>query len=65
VQQRYNSFLRFSSMAFQMGATIFLGIWGGLKLDQWVPNSFHGFTILCSLLGVGAALYLVIKDLSR
>jgi hypothetical protein len=52
-------------MAFQMGATIFLGIWGGLKLDQWVPNSFHGFTILCSLLGVGAALYLVIKDLSR
>ncbi|MDZ4749970.1 MAG: AtpZ/AtpI family protein [Flavobacteriales bacterium] len=62
---RYNSFLRFSSMAFQMGVPIFLGIWGGMKLDQKFTNSFHGFTIGLSLLGVGVSLYLVIKDLSR
>lgn len=45
-----------------MGVTIGLGAWGGNKLDQHYKNSTPVFTIVLSLLGIAAALYLVLKD---
>jgi len=53
-------------MAFQMGATIALGVWGGMKLDEYYPiTRFPIFTICLSLLSVFAAMYWVIKDLLK
>lgn len=45
-----------------MGVTIGLGAWGGQKLDQYYNNSTPVYTIVLSLLGIFAALYLVLKD---
>jgi len=48
-------------MAMQMGVTIFLGVWGGQKLDQlWQTDPW--LSVLGSLFGVGTALYLMLKE---
>ena len=52
-------------MAFQMGAIIALSVWGGNKLDERFNNKTPVFTIVLSLFGIGAALYLALKDLIR
>lgn len=57
-----NSFLRFSNLAIQMGAIIGLSAWGGTKLDAYFNTTEPYYTIITSLLGIGAALYIVIKD---
>ncbi len=56
------NFAKYSGIAFQMGATIFLGIWGGIQLDKLVNASFPYFTLSLSLIGVFAAIYFAIKD---
>jgi len=48
-------------MAFQLFAGIFIGVWGGIKLDDLL-NTKPWFTVILSLLGVAAGLYSVLKD---
>ncbi|MCB0806904.1 MAG: AtpZ/AtpI family protein [Bacteroidales bacterium] len=48
-----------------MMVIIFLGIWGGIKLDDWIVTGFPLFTVLMALLSVSAAIYIVIKDLLK
>jgi F0F1-type ATP synthase assembly protein I len=52
-------------MATQMAITIFLGVWGGMKLDEKFPQQKPLFTLVLSLLGVVVAIYMVIKDFLR
>ncbi|MBI1192126.1 MAG: hypothetical protein GC205_02975 [Bacteroidetes bacterium] len=60
----FDAYARYSGMALQMGITIFLGVWGGQKLDLlWHTTPW--LSVLCSLLGVGAALYLMLKEFLR
>jgi F0F1-type ATP synthase assembly protein I len=58
-------FARYSGTAFQMGAVIFIAVWGGKKLDLVLGTGKPVFTIILSLLGVFAAIYVVIKDFIR
>jgi F0F1-type ATP synthase assembly protein I len=60
-----NNYARYSSIAFQMLAIILLGVWGGVKTDEWLNLEIPVFTILLSLLSVIAAIYSVIKDLLK
>lgn len=59
------SYARYSSLAFQMFAIIGLGIYGGIKLDQWLKNRFPVFTLLLSVISVAAAIYTAVKDLLK
>ena len=59
------SYARYSSLAFQMFAIIGLGIYGGYKLDQWLKLSVPVFTVLMSVISVGAAIYTAVKDLLK
>ncbi|MBK7816963.1 MAG: AtpZ/AtpI family protein [Bacteroidia bacterium] len=45
-----------------MGAIIGLSTWGGVKLDDHFKTQRPYYTIVLSLLGIGIALYVVIKD---
>lgn len=63
--QAPNDLLRFSGLAFQMAAIIGLGAWGGKQLDQYYQTSKPYFTIFLSLAAIAAALYLVIRDVSK
>jgi F0F1-type ATP synthase assembly protein I len=60
-----NSILRYTSMATQMGITIFLGVWGGIKLDQYFQFESPIMTLVLSLLGVVLSVYIVIRDVLR
>lgn len=59
------SYARYSNLAFQMFAIIGIGIFGGVKLDQWLGIGFPIFSILLSIISVAAAIYIAIKDLIR
>lgn len=55
----------FSGIAIQMGVTIGLGVFAGIKLDGYFPNKYSAYTIIFSLLGVFISLYAVIKQLQK
>ena len=59
---RPNSFFKYGNMALQMGAVIGLSAWGGKKLDIYFQNTKPVYTIVLSLVGIAAALYLTLKD---
>ena len=52
-------------MATQMAITIFLGVWGGKQLDHYFGLESPIMTLVCSLLGVIMAVYIVIRDVLR
>ena len=56
------NYLKYSSMAFQMAAIIFLGTFGGYKLDQYLSLETPVFTLILSILSVITAIYFAIKD---
>ena len=64
-KDQLNTFARFSGIGFQMLVIIGIGVWGGIKLDEIYPNRFQTFTIVCSLLGIGMALYFVIRQVNK
>lgn len=53
----------YSNLAFEMGAVIALGVFGGVKLDKLL-NISPLFTILCSLASIAIALFLIIRSLT-
>ena len=61
-QPASNSYLKYSGMAFQMGAIITIGVFGGVKLDEWLELKTPVFTLVLSLASVAAAIYVSIKD---
>jgi len=63
--EKATSFTQFSGIAFQMLGTIGLGVWAGLKIDEWQGNQRPVWTIILSLTAIGASLYLFIKQLTR
>lgn len=54
----------YSNLAFEMGAVIALGVFGGVKLDNLL-NISPLFTILCSLASIAIAMYLIIRSLTK
>ena len=56
-----NNYARYSGMAFEMMFIIAAGVFGGMKLDEWLHTKLI-FTLVCSLAGMAIAFYVVIKD---
>ncbi|HOW30864.1 MAG TPA: AtpZ/AtpI family protein [Bacteroidales bacterium] len=64
-RRQFDSYARYSSLAIQMGLIIAAGVFGGVKLDQWLKLKFPIFTLILSILSFSTALYLAVKDLIR
>ncbi|PKP21343.1 MAG: hypothetical protein CVU02_02620 [Bacteroidetes bacterium HGW-Bacteroidetes-19] len=60
----FTGYARYSGVAFQMGFIIFLGTFGGIKLDQYLSIS-PLFTLLGSLGSIVLAIYVVVKDIIK
>jgi F0F1-type ATP synthase assembly protein I len=60
-----DSYTRYSSIAFQMLIIILIGVFGGIKIDEWLELSVPVFTIILSILSVILAIYTVTKDLLK
>jgi F0F1-type ATP synthase assembly protein I len=58
-------FGKYSGLAFQMIAIIGFMTWAGVKLDKILGLATPVFTVILSLLGVFAGIYVAIKDFIR
>lgn len=59
-----HQYATYSNLAFEMGAVIALGVFGGIKLDKLL-NVSPLFTIVCSLAGIAISLYLIIRSTTK
>jgi F0F1-type ATP synthase assembly protein I len=57
-----NNYIKFTTIAFQMIATIGLLSYVGWWLDFKYPNDYSAYTVIFSLLGVLISIYQVIKQ---
>jgi len=64
-QKNNNLYLKYSSIAFQMGAIITLGTFGGKWLDSFFNLKFPIFVITLAILSVFLAVFYAIKDIIR
>jgi hypothetical protein len=57
---------KYFAIAFQMGITIALGVWGGIKLDEYFGlKKLPVFMLSLSLLSIAGSLYFMIKELTK
>ena len=47
------------ALSFQMGVFIFLGVFGGIKLDK-ITGTHSFFTVFCAFLAIALSIYYVI-----
>jgi len=64
-QKQPNQLIKYSNLGIQMAVIIGLSVWGGDKLDLHYKTETPVFTIVLSLLGIGTALYIVLKGLIK
>ena len=60
-----NAYAKYSSLGIQMAMIIGGGCYGGYKLDEYYKNTNSVFTIILSLLSIGLAMYVVLKDIIK
>lgn len=60
-----NSYLKYSGLAIQLLATIFVCGWIGYKLDEWLELRYPIFMILLGLIGFAGIMYQVYKSVNR
>jgi hypothetical protein len=58
----FDTFVRYSNIAFQMAAVIGLGVFAGIRLDRYTGLEFPLLTLVLSLGSVVAAIYIAVKD---
>lgn len=64
-KRKFDSFIRYSSLAFEMMGMIALGTFLGFKIDQWMENEFKGFTLGLMILSVIGAVFYSIRNLLK
>lgn len=60
-KKQFDNFIRYSSLAFEMIVIMGLGVFLGIKIDQWLNLSFPGFTLGLMILSVIGAIYHAIR----
>lgn len=60
---KYDAYLKYSGMAFQMGIIILVGTYAGKKLDEHFQSERPYLTVFMALFSIFAALYITLKDL--
>lgn len=61
VRNQAHSWMKYSGMGAQMIVIILVFVFGGMYLDEWLGTDPWG-TVVLSLLGVTAGLYVSLKD---
>jgi F0F1-type ATP synthase assembly protein I len=60
-----DNYARYSGMAFEMLLIILIGVFGGIKLDEWLNMKAPVFTIVLSVLAVILSIYSVTRGLLK
>ena len=60
-KNKFDDFIRYSGLAFEMMAIMGIGVWIGVKIDRWLELSFPAFTLTLMILSVIAAIYHAVR----
>jgi hypothetical protein len=64
-RQQFEGYAQYSNLAIQMCVIIAAGVFGGVKIDQWLKLKFPVFTLILTLFGFLTAIYIAVKDFIR
>lgn len=64
-KSKFDNFIKYSSLGFEMMAIIGIGTWGGYKIDQWMGNQFKAFTFGLMVLSVVLSILYGIRNLLK
>jgi hypothetical protein len=64
-KNKFDNFIRYSSLGFEMMAIIAAFTFGGYKIDQWMKNEFKGFTLGLMILSVVIAIFYATRNLLK
>ncbi len=60
-KKQFDDFIRYSSLAFEMLVIMVIGVFAGVKIDQWLELGFPAFTLGLMILSVAGAIYHAIR----
>ena len=60
-----NEYVVFSTLGLEMAVSVFLGVWGGYKLDIYIGFVLPVFKVVLSLLGLVVAMFILLKKLNK
>ncbi len=61
-KKQLNNYAKYSSLGIQMLVIILAGVFGGIKLDEFLAWEFPVFTVVFSILAVFLAIFHAVKD---
>ena len=64
-KNKFDSFIRYSGLGFEMMAIIGILTFAGYKIDQWMKNEFKGFTLGLMIFSVIVAIIYGTKNLLK
>jgi len=64
-KNKFDDFIRYSSLGFEMMAIIGVFTFGGYKIDQWMKNEFKGFTLGLMIFSVVIAIVYGTRNLLK
>lgn len=60
-KKKFDDFIRYSSLAFEMIVIMGVGTWSGILIDDWLELGFPVFTLVLMILSVVGAIYYAIR----
>jgi len=60
-KKKFDDFIRYSSLAFEMIVIMGVGTWSGTLIDDWLNIEFPAFTLGLMVLSVVGAIYHAIR----
>ena len=60
-KKKFDDFIRYSSLAFEMIVIMGIGTWSGILIDDWLDLGFPAFTLGLMILSVIGAIYHAIR----
>jgi len=60
-KKKFDDFIRYSSLAFEMIVIMGVGTWSGILIDGWLELKFPVFTLVLMILSVVGAIYYAIR----
>jgi F0F1-type ATP synthase assembly protein I len=64
-KNRFDAFIRYSSLGFEMMTMIVLGTFLGYKIDEWLDNNFKWFTLVLMVLSVVGSVFYSVRKLLK
>jgi len=64
-KKKFDDFIRYSSLGFEMIAIIAIGTFGGYKIDQWLDHEFKSFTLVLMVVSVILSILYGVRNLLK